>query len=257
MAYVVIPLVAMIVSGLTLFSGFGLGTLLMPVFAVFFPLNVAVAMTAVVHLFNNLFKVALLGRNADRRCVLGFGVPAIFAALLGAALLIWLADLPDVAAYQIGQRAMHITSVKVIVAVLMVAFALIEVLPRFEKLTFDKKFLPLGGVISGFFGGLSGHQGALRSAFLIRAGLTKGSFIATGVVVACMVDLSRLSIYFTHFAVMGWGANKGLLITTTLAACVGSFIGNKFVKKITLRVIQVLVSVMLVLIAIALAAGLI
>ena len=29
-------------------------------------------------------------------------------------------------------------------------------------LEFDRRYLPLGGLLSGFFGGLSGHQGALR-----------------------------------------------------------------------------------------------
>jgi len=37
------------VSGLTLFSGFGLGTLLMPTFVLFFPIEVAVAATAIVY----------------------------------------------------------------------------------------------------------------------------------------------------------------------------------------------------------------
>jgi hypothetical protein len=50
MSYLIICVVAFAVSGLTLFSGFGLGTLLMPAFALFFP--VAVAATAVVHLAN-------------------------------------------------------------------------------------------------------------------------------------------------------------------------------------------------------------
>jgi hypothetical protein len=39
--------VAFAVSGLTLFPGFGLGTLLMPAFALFFPIEVAVAATAI------------------------------------------------------------------------------------------------------------------------------------------------------------------------------------------------------------------
>ncbi|KAF0170293.1 MAG: hypothetical protein FD161_4693 [Limisphaerales bacterium] len=43
MDYVVVSLAALVATALTLFSGFGLGTLLMPVFAVFFPLPVAVA----------------------------------------------------------------------------------------------------------------------------------------------------------------------------------------------------------------------
>jgi len=53
MDYVFIALVAVVVAALTLFSGFGLGTVLMPAFALFFP--VPVAATAVVHLANNLF----------------------------------------------------------------------------------------------------------------------------------------------------------------------------------------------------------
>lgn len=41
--YVLITLIALVVSGLTLFSGFGLGTVLMPAFAVFFPVPTAIA----------------------------------------------------------------------------------------------------------------------------------------------------------------------------------------------------------------------
>lgn len=74
-------------SGLTLFSGFGLGTLLMPVVAIFFPLNIAIAMTAVVHPAGNLFKLALTGRHASRSVLLPVGVPAVAAAFVGAGFL--------------------------------------------------------------------------------------------------------------------------------------------------------------------------
>ncbi len=57
MSYLIICGTALIVSGLTLFSGFGLGTLLMPAFALFFPVEVAVEATAVVHLANNIFII--------------------------------------------------------------------------------------------------------------------------------------------------------------------------------------------------------
>ena len=40
--------------------------------------------------------------------------------------------------------------------------------------------------MSGFLGGLSGHQVALRSAFLIKCGLTKESFLGSGIVIACL-----------------------------------------------------------------------
>ncbi len=65
--WIVVVLVAFAAAGLTLFSGFGLGSLLMPAFAMVFPVPLAIAATAVVHLLNNLFKTAMLGRYADLR----------------------------------------------------------------------------------------------------------------------------------------------------------------------------------------------
>ncbi|WP_206054762.1 hypothetical protein [Nitrosococcus wardiae] len=60
-----IIIAAFLASLLTLFSGFGLGTLLMPVVAIFFPVTVAVALTAFVYLLNNLFKLAVLWRTVN------------------------------------------------------------------------------------------------------------------------------------------------------------------------------------------------
>ena len=54
--YIVCSLVALLASGLTFFSGFGLGTLLTPVFALFFPIEIAITITSIVHFLNNLFK---------------------------------------------------------------------------------------------------------------------------------------------------------------------------------------------------------
>lgn len=56
MDIVLIALVAFLGSGLTFFSGFGLGTVLLPAFALFFPVQIAVGLTAIVHFLNNLFK---------------------------------------------------------------------------------------------------------------------------------------------------------------------------------------------------------
>src|SRR5262245_4915249 len=191
----VICLTALIASGLTLFSGFGLGTILMPVFAIFFPVEVAVGLTAIVHLLNNLFKVGLLGRRADVGVIVRFGLPAIAAAFLGAWLLTKLTHLRPLIEYSIGGRKFTVTPIKLIIAVLIALFAVLEISPWVNRLNIPRRLLPVGGVLSGFFGGLSGHQGALRSAFLIRSGLSKEAFIATGVVVACMVDVSRLAVY--------------------------------------------------------------
>jgi hypothetical protein len=257
MHYFIICLAAFLASGLTLFSGFGLGTLLLPVMAVFFPIDAAIALTAIVHLLNNLFKFALLGRHADKATVLRFGLPAILAALLGARLLLWLSHLQPLLTYHLGGHQFQVMPVKLVVACLMVFFALFDLLPRFAQISFDKKYLPLGGLLSGFFGGLSGHQGALRSAFLIKSGLGKETFIATGVAITLMVDIPRIAVYSANLPLLAAGDGLPLLAAAVLAAFSGAFIGNRLLKKVTLRAIQILVAVMLLGISVGLGMGLI
>lgn len=117
--------------------------------------------------------------------------------------------------------------------------------------------MPIGGIPSGFIGGLSGNQGALRSAFLIKAGLTKEKFIATIVVISCFVDFTRLTVYSTKFMKAGLTDNMPVVTIATLSAILGVFIGNRLLKKVTLIFIQILAAIMLILISIALGAGLI
>ena len=99
LSYVIICIVAIIVSALTLFSGFGLGTLLMPAFALFFPLPIAIAATAVVHLANNIFKAILVGKKADWHAVLRFALPGASAAILGAWILTLVSGIPTLFIY--------------------------------------------------------------------------------------------------------------------------------------------------------------
>src|SRR5690606_7484318 len=140
---------------------------------------------------------------------------------------------------------------------LLIIFAGIDLIPYFNKLEFGKNKLPLGGTLSGFFGGLSGNQGALRTAFLIKAGLSKEAFVATAVVVSTFVDITRLSIYATGFSKSRISENLTLIVCATLAGITGSFLGNKILKKITLRFLQVTIAIMLIMVSIALGVGII
>jgi uncharacterized membrane protein YfcA len=256
MSYLIICTVALLASALTFFSGFGLGTLLLPAFALFFPIEQAVALTAVVHFLNGLFKLGLTGRHADRQAVVRFGLPAIVMSFLGAWVLVWLAGFAPVFSYSAFGRLVSVTPVKLIVGLLLLLFASLELLPRFRNLSFGAQYMPLGGVLSGFFGGLSGMQGALRSAFLSRAGLSKEAFIATGVVIACLIDFARLTIYSTTLARESAHFNYGLLAAAVLAAFVGAVLGNNYLKKMTMPGIQRIVAVMLFMVALGLMSGL-
>lgn len=252
----VIALAALVASGLTLFSGFGLGTLLMPAFALFFPVNAAVALTAVVHLANNVLKLGLLGRHADKGVVLKFGLPALIAAFGGAALLELLADIEPLAVWSFVDRVAMVTPIKLVVGILMVVFAVVEMLPAFERWAVPTRYLPLGGILSGFFGGLSGHQGAFRSAFLVRSGLTKEGFISTGVVIAVMVDATRIPVYAGSIGGV-LQEHGSLLAVAVTSAFLGVWLGTRLLKKVTIRSIRVTVSVLLVLLGLALGSGVI
>jgi uncharacterized membrane protein YfcA len=254
---VIVCLAAFIASGLTLFAGFGLGTLLLPVFVVFFPVDIAIALTAIVHLLNNLFKMTLLGKYADKTVLLRFGIPAIIFAVAGAYLLNVLTYMKPMLSYSIGNNAYNIMPVKFIMGIVIIVFVILEAMPAFKKLSFEKKYLPFGGILSGFFGGLSGHQGALRSAFLMKCGLAKESFIASGVVIAGLVDLTRISVYSMHFSSSGITENIPLLISASLSAFAGVFLGTKLLKKVTLKTVQITVSVLLSMIGVLLTTGLI
>lgn len=258
---ITVGLVAFGISLLTLFSGFGLGTVLMPVFALFFPLPAAIAATAAVHLMNNFFKVALVGKNANWRVVARFAVPGAAAAIGGALVLTTFDSMPAFFRYAIGSRNFEITAVKLCIGALILLFSVLELMPWFNKLALPAKYLPLGGILSGFFGGLSGHQGALRSAFLVKSGLTKEAFVGTSAVAATIVDTSRLAVYGVSFHSSSFAVFEGdaklMIIVATIAAFLGSYLGKRLLKKVTVSTIQKLVAVCLMLLGAALGAGLI
>jgi uncharacterized membrane protein YfcA len=251
----IVCIAALLASALTLFSGFGLGTLLMPVVALFFPLEQAIAMTAMVHLANNLFKIGLLGRKADGSVLLKFGLPAVVAAFVGAALLLYLGEAEPIYEYEAFGNNQQVSILKLVIGALIVLFVVLELSPIFAKTALDQKWLPIGGVISGFFGGLSGHQGAFRSMFLIKAGLQKEAFVATGVVLAVMVDIARMAIYGADISTQGHAVEWPLVIGASLSAFTGAYVGAKVLKKVTFRSVQLIVSGLLIVVGVGLIAG--
>lgn len=257
MSYVLIVIAALAASGLTLFSGFGLGTILTPVMAIFLPIEAAVAATGVVHFANNFLKLWLFGGHADFKTVFRFGLPAMIGGWLGASILFLLARVKPLLVYNAFGGEHHITWLKLVIAALMLAFAWLEWSKTLKTKEFDPKLMPVGGFASGFFGGLSGHQGAFRSAFLVRAGLEKEAFIATGVTIACLVDFTRVSMYASTFLGDALTGRWGLVAAGTAAAFAGVFIGKRFVEKTTVAGIRALVAVMLALLALLLASGVI
>ena len=259
MDIVLIAVVAALASALTLYSGFGLGTLLLPAFALFLDVPIAVAATAVVHLLNNLFKGTLLWKRVDWRTVLAFGVPAVPAAVLGAWLLSLLGDTPRLFQWDAFGKAFGPTGAGLSIGLLMIVFASLELHPWFQRLQAPPRLAPVGGLITGFFGGLTGQQGAFRSIFLLRSGFSPESFIATGVMIAVLVDLSRLTTYAASFSMTGLdlAGREGLLVLVgTFSAFGGAFVATRYLNKLTIGVIRYGVAILMLVIGAALSIGL-
>jgi len=252
---ILLIIVAAGASLLTFFSGFGLGTMLLPVFLLFFPIDLAIAMTAVVHFLNNIFKTGLIGGHVVRDVLLKFGIPALLFAFLGAKALAYLSSFPIRIPYKLFGFPLTTTLVNVVIGLLLLIFAIVEIIPAKNKKPIKAMGLFIGGALSGFFGGISGHQGALRSGFLIRLGLTKEAFVATGIAISLLVDISRLGVYWTNLPLYELNDNKWVLLSAVLAAFGGAIIGRRMLKKVTLRLLQYFVALGISIIGILLIIG--
>ena len=255
---IILAVLSFSVSLLTLYSGFGLGTLLLPAFVWFFPVEVAVAVTAIVHAANNGFKLVVLGASAKKEVLLRFGIPAVLAAFIGAYLLTHFSVQDPLFSWDFFGRNAEITWVKLVMGLLILGFAAFELTPSLQKLRSPTKYLSLGGALSGFFGGLSGHQGALRAAFLTPLELSSKEFVATQAVLAVMVDIARLLVYGWAFVVL---KNSAVEIPWKLVgvACVSAFsgvlVGKNMLEKITMDSIRTLVGILLIVVGLALISG--
>jgi uncharacterized protein len=136
-----------------------------------------------------------------------------------------------------------------VMGLLIVLFAVLEIVLQLQRVSVDRKYLPLGGVLSGFFGGLSGHQGVFRSVFLLRSGLSKDAFIASGIAIALLVDAVRLSVYGTSLSHEVVATNLLLLLVVIAAAFLGALVGSRLAKRTTLRSVQLIVSILLFVVA--------
>lgn len=255
MEYLLIGSVALIASLLTFFSGFGLGTMLLPAFALFFPLEYAIALTGAVHLLNNIFKTSLIGAHISIKTLLIFGLPAMVGAYFGSKLLLSFADIGFAYSYTLNDNPTQVKWTQIVVGLLLIVFAFLDKKTLSNRIQPPNWVLPVGGIISGFFGGLSGHQGALRTAFLAQLQLQKETFIATGIAIACVVDLTRLPVYFSKVSSIH-NLPYPIMTTAVLCAFIGAFLGKRFLKKITLNTLHNIIAALISITGMAMILGL-
>jgi len=93
--------------------------------------------------------------------------------------------------------------------------------------------------------------------FLLKSGLEPSRLIATGAMIAVLVDMSRIPTYAATIGTSGLqGADWRLIAFATLCAFAGAFIGARYLTKATIGIVRATVAGLMFAIGAALMAGL-
>jgi uncharacterized membrane protein YfcA len=201
-------------AALTVPAGFGLATMITPIVFLWLEPHEAVAVVGIVHGSHNAWKLKVLRSSVDYSAVRRYGWAMVVGALLGAAL----------------NTAVEADPLLLIVGVALVVLPLLSMSERWTNVRLPDAEDRIGGFGSGFFGGLTGHQGALRAMFLQKRLPNKTEYAATAAVLALVVDVTRVPVYV---ALEGWQILDAgwLILGLVLAAILGVHLGKRWLKK--------------------------
>jgi len=212
---VLVAVGTLLVAALTVPAGFGLSTMLTPMVLLLMGPHEAVAVVAIVHGAHNAGKFSSLKEHVDFGAFRKYGVWLVIGAILGALLH-----------NQVPQKPLL-----AVIGIFLVILPLLSLSERWTGYSIPEANDRIGGFGSGFMGGLSGHQGALRAMFLTRRLPDKMAYAATASILALCVDLSRIPVYlfFRHQEI---SSHLTLTIVLVISALLGVWIGKRWLKSL-------------------------
>jgi uncharacterized membrane protein YfcA len=207
--------VSVLAGALASVTGFGMGSLITPVFALIVDTRLAVAAVSVPHVIGTALRFMLLSGSIDRRVLVQFGLTSAAGGLIGALL---------------HERVSNRWLTLVFAAVLIFA-AISQATGLARRLRFPGAAAWMAGALSGLLGGLVGNQGGIRSAALVAFGLPKARFVATATAVALFVDGARLPVYLAT-AHDGMWTMWRIIGLSTAGVVVGTLLGSRVLTRI-------------------------
>lgn len=206
-------------------AGFGIGTVLTPVFALQVDMKLAVAAVAVPHLVATTLRLWMMRRHVDWRIVRTFGVMSAAGGLAGALL----------------QQRLRGPGLVMVFGGLLIFAGLTGLTGAMERIRLGRTAAWITGVLSGVFGGLVGNQGGIRAAALLGFDVRPSAFVASATAAALMVDLARMPVYLVQEADR-LPDLAGPIALAAIGAVVGTIGGERVLRRIPSPVFKRLVS---------------
>ena len=229
---------AVVAGAVAAVAGFGIGSLLTPALGTAIGIRAAVAIVSVPHAIATATRLWALRDAVDLRVLRSFGFASAAGGLLGAALH--------------GAFASPILSITL--GGLLILAGVLELTGLNRRLVLEGAAATVAGVASGVFGGLVGNQGGIRSAALLRAGLTPRALVATATATAMLVDLARVPVYVATNG-QDIGENTRYVVMLALGATLGTVFGAPVLRRLPELTFRRVLAVVLVLLGGALVAG--
>ena len=212
---VLVSLGAFFAAALTVPAGFGLSTILTPLVLFLLPVHETVAVVAVVHCAHNAGKYFALKEAVNFEAFRRYGIWLVGGAVIGALL----------------QNQVPNDPLLLLVGIFLVILPILTISEKWTGYRIPESNDRLGGFGSGFMGGLSGHQGALRAMFLTRRLPDKMAYAATASVLALCVDISRIPVYL-FFRTEEISDEMTLIVVLVISALLGVRVGKKWLQSL-------------------------
>src|SRR6185503_17186883 len=155
-------------GGVASVAGFGIGSLLTPVFVTQVATQVAVAAVSIPHVVGTAARFWLLRGQVDRRLLVQFGLTSAAGGLTGALL----------------QTRTGSAGLTILFGALLLFVSASELTGLSKRMRFRGAAAWIAGALSGLLGGLVGNQGGIRSAAMLGIDVPRQAFVGTATAVA-------------------------------------------------------------------------
>jgi uncharacterized membrane protein YfcA len=219
-------------------AGFGIGSLLTPAIAATTGTKLAVAAVSIPHAIGTSIRFWRFRREIDWKVVRSFGFTSAAGGLTGALLNTWATS-----------RALEL-----VFGCLLVLAGASQVTGFAKRWRLRGALASLGGALSGFFGGLVGNQGGIRTAAMLGFEVDKRQFVATTTAVALMIDMARVPVYLvTDTAALArlWPT----MAIATIGVVIGTLFGERLLARVPEQRFRMVVGILLLLLGVSFLIG--